>query len=80
MQPWDISSAGRAPRSQRGGRQFDPAMFHHFYFLVVVRSYLSGFVQNDLSNINEASSEVFSYVSDEIVQNMMDGVILLQQK
>ncbi len=25
---WDISSAGRAPRSQRGGRRFDPVMFH----------------------------------------------------
>ncbi len=26
--PWGISSAGRAPRSQRGGQRFDPAMLH----------------------------------------------------
>ena len=27
---WGCSSAGRAPRSQRGGQRFDPAQLHHF--------------------------------------------------
>ena len=26
---WGCSSAGRAPRSQRGGQRFDPAQLHH---------------------------------------------------
>src|ERR1041385_6174236 len=28
-QPWAASSAGRAPRSQRGGREFEPRAVHH---------------------------------------------------
>ncbi len=28
---WGCSSAGRAPRSQRGGRRFEPAHLHHRY-------------------------------------------------
>src|SRR5580765_8449171 len=27
---WAASSAGRAPRSQRGGREFEPPAVHHF--------------------------------------------------
>ena len=27
---WGCSSAGRAPRSQRGGHRFDPGQLHHF--------------------------------------------------
>ncbi len=32
---WVISSAGRAPPLQGGGRQFDPVITHHFYLLKV---------------------------------------------
>src|SRR5271157_5594486 len=28
---WACSSAGRAPRSQRGGQRFDPAQVHHLF-------------------------------------------------
>ena len=31
---WACSSVGRAPRSQRGGHQFDPGQVHHKYPLV----------------------------------------------
>ena len=27
--PWGISSAGRAPALQAGGRRFDPVILHH---------------------------------------------------
>ena len=30
--PWGSSSAGRAPRSQRGGRGFESLLLHHFLF------------------------------------------------
>ena len=61
---WDISSAGRAPRSQRGGRRFDPAMFHHFLFpVVVVQSHLSEVGQNDVS-IDSRPKGRFSCVSN----------------
>ena len=30
-QKWGISSAGRAPALQAGGRRFDPVILHHFY-------------------------------------------------
>ena len=47
IEPWGISSAGRAPRSQRGGRRFDPAMLHHFLLpFVVVQIHLSKVGQN----------------------------------
>ena len=29
---WVISSAGRAPPLQGGGRQFDPVITHHLFF------------------------------------------------
>ena len=29
---WGVSSAGRAPRLQRGGQGFDPPTLHHFYY------------------------------------------------
>jgi hypothetical protein len=29
--PWGCSSAGRAPRSQRGGQRFDPAQLHQSF-------------------------------------------------
>src|SRR5690606_41392122 len=28
---WGISSAGRAPALQAGGRRFDPVILHHFF-------------------------------------------------
>ncbi len=34
---WDISSDGRAPRSQRGGRRFDPVMFHQINFQPIAK-------------------------------------------
>ena len=30
---WGSSSAGRAPRSQRGGRGFNPLLLHHLFFI-----------------------------------------------
>ena len=32
LSTWACSSAGRAPRSQRGGQRFDPAQVHHLFF------------------------------------------------
>src|SRR5882672_1857552 len=34
---WGSSSAGRAPRSQCGGRGFDPLLLHHFHGYIVPR-------------------------------------------
>ena len=31
---WRISSAGRAPALQAGGRQFDPVILHHFLYTI----------------------------------------------
>src|SRR5580693_4679170 len=33
---WACSSAGRAPRLQRGGRRFDPCHVHQLFFLNIV--------------------------------------------
>ena len=33
---WRISSAGRAPALQAGGRRFDPVILHHIYYKMPV--------------------------------------------
>src|ERR1700693_3738159 len=43
MVKWGCSSAGRAPRSQRGGHRFDPGQLHQsFNNLRIVRDRLHG--------------------------------------
>ena len=37
---WAASSAGRAPRSQRGGREFDPPAVHQHF--LTIRAVLTG--------------------------------------
>ena len=34
---WARSSAGRAPRSQRGGREFDPLRVHHIRTVILIQ-------------------------------------------
>ena len=39
---WGISSAGRAPALQAGGRRFDPVILHQSSMLVYLRRALQG--------------------------------------
>lgn len=41
MNYWGSSSAGRAPRSQRGGRRFDPGLLHHLPLAFALRWYVA---------------------------------------
>src|SRR5262249_15915808 len=47
--PWASSSAGRAPRSQRGGRRFDPGLVHQILQdLTFLRNSLARVVEEEL--------------------------------
>ena len=37
LDKWGISSAGRAPALQAGGRRFDPDILHHIQYLLFRR-------------------------------------------
>ena len=53
--PWAASSAGRAPRSQRGGREFEPPAVHH-YFLYPIRTVLPRIPSIEPGNVSRAST------------------------
>ena len=56
---WGISSAGRAPALQAGGRRFDPVILHqHFAVCVCVVWLLS---QGDLADFKIFSQECLVY-------------------
>jgi hypothetical protein len=42
---WGISSAGRAPALQAGGRRFDPVILHQIMFKSKVLQHQSGFAK-----------------------------------
>ena len=46
---WGISSAGRAPALQAGGRRFDPDILHHSSMPVLLRNVESCVVKQALA-------------------------------
>ena len=58
---WGSSSAGRAPRSQRGGREFDPPLLHHLSFLMPTTSAASSEGSRSASSSSAALARASSW-------------------
>lgn len=61
---WARGSVGRAPRSQRGGREFDPLRVHHLRTLLLIQrvSTLAFFAFIDISEYIYTS--IFCFITE----------------
>lgn len=61
MYSWGVSSAGRAPRLQRGGQGFDPPTLHHLKFLGEVRKMKRKKTLTELEIYAERKYTIYQY-------------------